>query len=73
MLLAGTVAAVLMAALLGLLLAQYRAIFFAMLSLALSMILYGALVKSSALGSTDGFNLHATSFAGALLDALGRR
>jgi len=69
MLLAGTAAAVLTAALLGLLLAQYRAIFFAMLSLALSMILYGALVKSSALGSTDGFNLHAKSFAGVALAA----
>src|SRR6185503_7889088 len=55
------------AALLGLLLARYREIFFAMLSLAFSMILYGVLVKSSALGSTDGFNLHAKSFAGIAL------
>lgn len=45
------------AAVLGLLLARYRAIFFAMLSLALSMILYGLLAKSQTLGSTDGFNL----------------
>jgi ABC-type branched-subunit amino acid transport system permease subunit len=69
MLLAGSAAAVAMAALLGVLLARYRAIFFAMLSLALSMILYGTLVKSSALGSTDGFNLHARSFAGMTLAA----
>ena len=43
-------AAVLVAAVLGLLLARYRSIFFAMLSLAFSMILYGLLVKTSALG-----------------------
>ena len=42
----------LVAAVLGLLLARYREIFFAMLSLAFSMILYGLLVKSSTLGST---------------------
>ena len=36
---------------------KYRDIFFAMLSLAFSMILYGLLVKTSALGSTDGFGL----------------
>jgi branched-chain amino acid transport system permease protein len=43
--------------LLGFLLARYRAIFFGLLSLAFSMILYGLLVKSEALGSTDGFNV----------------
>ena len=37
---------------LGFLLAKYRDIFFAMLSLAFSMILYGLLVKRSVLGST---------------------
>ena len=36
---------------LGFLLARYRGIFFGLLSLALSMILYGLLVKSEALGS----------------------
>jgi ABC-type branched-subunit amino acid transport system permease subunit len=66
---AGAAAAGLTAALLGLLLAKYREIFFAMLSLAVSMILYGLLVKSSALGSTDGFNLHARSFFGVALAA----
>jgi branched-chain amino acid transport system permease protein len=67
MVLAGVVVAGAVAAVLGLLMARYRDIFFAMLSLALSMILYGLLVKSSALGSTDGFNLHAKSFAGIAL------
>ncbi len=44
-------------AILALLLRKYRDIFFAMLSLAFSMILYGLLVKTSSLGSTDGFNV----------------
>jgi branched-chain amino acid transport system permease protein len=52
------------AAALGILLARYRTIFFAMLSLAFSMILYGLLVKSSALGSTDGFNVAPAALAG---------
>jgi ABC-type branched-subunit amino acid transport system permease subunit len=39
------------------LLARYRGIFFAMLTLALSMVLYGILMKSSALGGSDGFNV----------------
>jgi branched-chain amino acid transport system permease protein len=69
MLVAGALAGAAVAAVLGLLLARYRQIFFAMLSLAFSMILYGLLVKSSALGSTDGFNLHAKSFAGFALPA----
>ncbi len=38
-------------------LARYRGIFFAMLTLALSMVLYGILVKSDALGGSDGFNV----------------
>lgn len=53
----GVVAAVVLAMVLGLLLTRYREIFFAMLSLAFSMILYGVLVKSQELGSTDGFNV----------------
>jgi len=64
MVVAGGVAAGIVAAGCGLLLARYRAIFFAMLSLAFSMILYGLLVKTSALGSTDGFNVVARSVAG---------
>lgn len=74
MLVAGAAAAGLVAAFLGLLLARYREIFFAMLSLAFSMILYGLLVKSAALGSTDGFNLHARTFLGfALSSGMDRR
>ena len=69
MIAAGAACAAAVAAILGLLLARYRDIFFAMLSLAFSMILYGVLVKSSALGSTDGFNLHAKGVAGVALAA----
>ena len=38
----------------GPLLANYRGIFFAMLSLSLSMILYGTISKMTSLGGTDG-------------------
>jgi branched-chain amino acid transport system permease protein len=55
--LAGAAAAALVALVLGFLLARYRGIFFGLLSLALSMILYGLIVKSEALGSTDGLNI----------------
>jgi branched-chain amino acid transport system permease protein len=60
----GGVGAGLMAALVGVLLARYREIFFAMLSLALSMILYGVLVKTESLGSTDGFSVATPTFFG---------
>jgi ABC-type branched-subunit amino acid transport system permease subunit len=69
MIVAGTACAAAVAAILGLLLARYREIFFAMLSLAFSMILYGLLVKSSALGSTDGFHVQVRQFAGIALAA----
>ena len=49
---------------LGFLLRRYRGIFFAMLNLAFSMILYGAAVKNRALGSTDGFGIALPSFFG---------
>lgn len=49
---------------LGFLLAKYRAIFFGLLSMAFSMILYGLLAKTEALGSTDGFNIPAITLAG---------
>jgi branched-chain amino acid transport system permease protein len=48
----------------GYLLARYRDIFFAMLSLAMSMILYGVLVKTETLGSTDGFHVETPTFLG---------
>ena len=55
MVVAGALVASVAAFVLGFLLAKYRDIFFAMLSLAFSMILYGILVRSPLLGSTDGF------------------
>jgi ABC-type branched-subunit amino acid transport system permease subunit len=60
----GAVAAGIVAFLVGFLLARYRDIFFAMLSLAMSMILYGVLVKTETLGSTDGFHVEAGMFLG---------
>jgi ABC-type branched-subunit amino acid transport system permease subunit len=60
----GGAAAGLVAVLIGFLLARYREIFFAMLSLALSMILYGVLVKTESLGSTDGFTVLTPTFLG---------
>jgi branched-chain amino acid transport system permease protein len=46
------------------LIARYRGIFFAMLSLALSMVLYGVLVKSETLGGSDGFNMGRVTLLG---------
>lgn len=54
---AGGLLAVLFALPFAVLIARYRGIFFAMLSLALSMVLYGLLVKSQTLGGSDGFNM----------------
>ena len=69
----GGASAGLVAVLVGFLLARYREIFFAMLSLALSMILYGVLVKTESLGSTDGIGVTTPTFLGFVLhrDALG--
>lgn len=66
---AGVLVSVAVAAVLGLLMARYRDIFFAMLSLAFSMVLYGLLVKSQALGSTDGFNVASPTLFGRALGA----
>lgn len=52
------------------LIARYRGIFFAMLTLSLSMVMYGILVKTDALGGSDGFNLgRPTLFGQRLADA----
>ncbi|MGF1529499.1 MAG: branched-chain amino acid ABC transporter permease [Candidatus Competibacterales bacterium] len=51
-------------AIIGALLCRYRGIFFAMFSLAVSMILYGVLVKMEVLGSTDGFNVVSPAMGG---------
>ena len=69
----GTAAGILLALACGWLLTRYREIFYAMLTLALSMILYGVLVKSSALGSTDGFNIAPPSFLGWVPDGEERK
>ena len=53
----GGAAATLIAAPFAPLLSRYRGIFYAMLTLALSMVAYGALVKTEALGGSDGFNM----------------
>lgn len=60
----GALAAVVLGALFGPVLANYRGIFFAMLSLSLSMILYGALTKMTALGGTDGLTVAPPTFLG---------
>ncbi len=70
--LAGALAGGALAYVAGLLLARYRAIFFAMLSLAFSMILYGVLVKNAELGSTDGIGLPPITFLGFDSEGSGR-
>jgi branched-chain amino acid transport system permease protein len=60
----GIIAAGAVAVVFGPLLATYRGIFFAMLTLSLSMILYGTLAKMSFLGGTDGLNVSAPTFLG---------
>ncbi len=62
LLLAGIVATTIVGFVLGFIIRRYRDIFFAMLSLAFSMILYGVLVKTEALGSTDGFAVSSPTF-----------
>ena len=49
---------------LGFLVRRYRAIFFALLTMAFSMILYGVLAKTERFGSTDGLNVHPPTFLG---------
>jgi branched-chain amino acid transport system permease protein len=63
--LCGGVTAAVLATPLAPLLARYRGIFFAMLTLAISMVLYGVLVKTSVLGGSDGFNVRRPTIFGA--------
>lgn len=51
-----------LALVLGFLFARYRDIFFAMLTLAFSMICYGLLLNNAGLGGSDGFNVNAPTF-----------
>jgi branched-chain amino acid transport system permease protein len=53
----GAVCGGLLGLVIGPLIARYTGIFFGMLTLALSMVLYGALVKTTVLGGSDGFNV----------------
>ena len=67
--LVGGTVATLVAAPFAPLLSRYRGIFFAMLTLALSMVAFGALVKTESLGGSDGFNMgRATVFGYPLAD-----
>ena len=68
--LAGGIAATLVAAPFAPLLSRYRGIFFAMLTLALSMVTYGLFMKLEVLGGSDGFNIGRPTLLGqALPDA----
>jgi len=60
----GAIAGLILGGIIAPLLAGYRGIFFATLTLALSMIVYGILNKTYSLGGSDGLNLHAPSFFG---------
>ncbi|MFY0681185.1 MAG: branched-chain amino acid ABC transporter permease [Thalassovita sp.] len=60
----GILTTVVLSGALGFLLRRYREIFFAMLSLAVSMILFGLLSSTEELGSTDGFNLPTATYLG---------
>ena len=60
----GGLAGGLVAAIISPLVARYRGIFFAMLTMALSMVLYGVLAKSTAIGGYDGFNVPEPTFLG---------
>ena len=48
----------------GFILRNYRDIFFAMLNTAISMVLYGIIVKTESLGSTDGFAISVPTILG---------
>ena len=63
-LLAGAVVAGFVGYLLGFIMRNYRDIFFAMLNTAVSMVLFGIVVKTEALGSTDGFAISMSTIFG---------
>lgn len=65
--LAGGVVAMLLAAPFAPLLSRYRGIFFGMLTLALSMVSYGLLMKLNTLGGSDGFNVGRPTLLGQTL------
>ena len=65
----GGAASAVLAAPIAPLLARYRGIFFAMLTLAISMVLYGVLVKTPAVGGSDGFNVSRPTLFGVQIAA----
>ena len=68
----GAFAGLLMAALVGLIMARYRGVFFAMLNLAFSMIMYGVLIKLYWFtGGTDGLATGMPTLAGIPIHASG--
>ena len=69
MALAGLLAGGLLAFGLGFLLRRYRGIFFALLNMAFSMVLWGLLAKNEALGSTDGLGVATPKFFGIELES----
>ncbi len=64
LLLVGMLASAAVGLIAGPLIARYRGIFFAMLTVALSMVLYGVLVKINEIGGSDGFTLPEPTFFG---------
>lgn len=60
----GTLLGGLLAFFLGFLLRRYRGIYFALLNMAFSMVLWGALAKMEVLGSTDGLGVAPPSYFG---------
>lgn len=62
--LSGLVIGAVFAGLLGGFIARYRAIFFAMLTLALAMIIYGIVLKVRIFGGTDGLNVRSLTWFG---------
>jgi branched-chain amino acid transport system permease protein len=64
LLLVGLVASGIVGLIVSPLIARYRGIFFAMLTVALSMVLYGVLVKINEIGGSDGFTLPEPTYFG---------
>ena len=60
----GIIASTFVGFVLSFMIARYRGIFFALLNLAFSMLLFGILVNSIILGSTDGFSVPVPSYFG---------
>jgi branched-chain amino acid transport system permease protein len=63
-LLAGALVAGMAGFIVGFVMRNYRDIFFAMLNTAISMVLFGIVVKTEALGSTDGFAISMSTILG---------